>query len=50
MESCSLKKDISENDEISEKLKNFFSDIVKNLNISQYKDHLVNSDNIVDPI
>ena len=41
---------ISDNDEISEKLNNFFADIVNNLNISQYKDHLVNTNNIDDPI
>ena len=34
---------ISDNDEISEKLNSFFLDIVKNLNISQYDDHLVNT-------
>ena len=39
-----------DNDEISEKLNNFFADIVKNLNILQYKDHLVNTDNIDDSI
>ena len=36
--------------EISEKLNNFFGDIVKNLNIPQYEDHSVNTDNIDDPI
>ena len=41
---------ISDNDEISEKLNNFFADIVKNLNIPQYEDHLVSTDNIDDPI
>ena len=41
---------ISDNDEISEKLNNFFAGIVKNLNILQYKDHLVNTDNIDDSI
>ena len=43
---------ISDNDEISEKLNSFFSDIVKNLNISQYEDHLVNTntDTTDDPI
>ena len=41
---------ISDNDEISEKLNNFFVDMVENLNISQYEDHLVNSGNIDDPI
>ena len=41
---------ISDNDEISEKLNNFFADIVKNFNIPQYEDHLVNTDNSDDPI
>ena len=41
---------ISDNNEISEKLNNFFADIVKNLNIPQYEDHLVNTDNIDEPI
>ena len=41
---------ISDNDEISEKLNNLFADIMKNLNISQYDDHSVNTDNIDDPI
>ena len=39
---------ISDNDEISEKLNNFFADIVKILSIPQYEDHLVNTDNIDD--
>ena len=34
---------ISDNDEISEKLNNFFADIMKNLNISQYDDHYLKS-------
>ena len=38
---------ISDNDAISEKLNNFFADMVKNLKIPQYEDHLVNTD---DPI
>ena len=41
---------IWDNNEISEKLNNFFADIVKNLNIPQYEDHSVNTDNIDDPI
>ena len=41
---------ISDNDEISEKLNNFFADIVKNWNIPQYENHSVNADNIDDPI
>ena len=41
---------ISDNDEISEKLNNFFADILKNLNIPQYEDLSVNTDNIDDPI
>ena len=41
---------ISENDEISEKLNTFFADTVKNLNIPPYEDHLVNTDDIDDPI
>ena len=36
---------ISDNDEIN----NFFADIVKNLNIPHYEDHLVNIDNVDDP-
>ena len=38
---------ISDNDAISEKLNNFFADMVKNMKIPQYEDHLVNTD---DPI
>ena len=41
---------ISDNDEISEKLNNFFADILKNLNIPQYEDLSVNTDNIDDLI
>ena len=41
---------IPENNEISEKLNNFFADIAKKLNIPQYEDHLVNTDNFDDPI
>ena len=41
---------ISDNNEISEKLNNFSADIVKNVNVPQYEDHLVNTDNIDDPI
>ena len=41
---------VSDNDEISEKLNNFFAYVVKNLNILQYEDHLVNIDNIDDLI
>ena len=41
---------ISNNYEISEKLNNFFADIVKNLNIPRYEDYWVNTDNIDDPI
>ena len=33
-----------------EKLNNFIADIAKNLNIPQYEDHLVKTDNIDDPI
>ena len=33
-----------------EKLNNFIADIVKNVNIPQYEDHLVKTDNIDDPI
>ena len=40
---------ISDNDEISEKLNNFFADIVRNWNIPQYENHSAKSDNI-DPI
>ena len=40
---------ISDNDEISEKLTNFFADVVKNSNIPRYEDHSVNIDNIDDP-
>ena len=40
---------ISDNDEISEKLTNFFPDVVKNSNIPRYEDHSVNADNIDDP-
>ena len=43
-------KTISDNDEISQKVNNFFADIVKNLNIPQYEDYLVNTDDIDDPI
>ena len=39
---------ISDNDEVSEKRNNFFADVLKNLNIPQYEDHLVNIDNIYD--
>ena len=41
---------ISDNDEISGKLNNFFAGIVRILNISQYEDHSVSTDNINDPI
>ena len=41
---------ISDNDKISEKLNNFFADVVKNLNISQYEEHIVNINNIDGPI
>ena len=41
---------LSDNDIISEKLNNFFGDIVKILDISQYDDHLVNTNNIADPV
>ena len=41
---------ISESDEISKNLNNFFANIVKHLNIPQYENHLVNTDNIDDPI
>ena len=41
---------VSDNDKISEKLNNFFGDLVKNVNIPQYEDHLVKTDNIDDPI
>ena len=41
---------ISDNDEISEKLTNFFADVVKNSNIPRYENHTVNIDNIDDPI
>ena len=38
---------ISDNDAISEKLNNFFADMVKNLKIPQYEDHLVNTDDLM---
>ena len=41
---------ISGNDEICERLNNFFEDIAKNLNIPQYEDRLVYTDNIDDTI
>ena len=41
---------LSDNDIISEKLNNFFGDIRKILDISQYDDHLVNTNNIDDPV
>ena len=41
---------ISDNDKISEKLNNFFGDIVKNVNIPQYEVHIVKTDNIDNPI
>ena len=41
---------ISVNDEISNKLKNFSADILKNLKVPQHEDHLLNIDNIDDPI
>ena len=37
---------ISDNEEMSEKLNNFFADVMKN---SHYEDHYVNTDNIDDP-
>ena len=41
---------ISDNDEISGKLNNFFANILKILNIQQFGNYSVNSDNIDDPI
>ena len=41
---------ISDNDEIFEKLNNFFADVAKNVYIHQYEDNLINIDNIDDPI
>ena len=40
----------SGNDEISERLNKFFADILKNLHIPQYEDHLVYTNNIDGPI
>ena len=40
----------SDNDIMSEKLTSFFGDILKTLDISQYEDHLVNTDNINNPV
>lgn len=41
---------ILDNDKISEKVNNFFEDIVKHLKIPQNKEHLVNTDHIDDSI
>ena len=41
---------VQENDEISERLNKFFADILKNLHIPQYEDHLVYTNNIDGPI
>ena len=41
---------ISDNDEISGKLNNLFANILKILNIQQFGNYSVNSDNIDDPI
>ena len=41
---------VSDNKEISETLNNFFSEVVTNLNIPQYRDPTVNVDDIEDPV
>jgi len=41
---------ITKNEEIAENLNNFFSDIITNLKIPQYKDPTTNAENITDPV
>ena len=41
---------ISENEQISESLNNFFADAIINLNIPQYEDPTSNTDGIDDPV
>ena len=41
---------VSDNEEISETLNNFFSDVVTNLNLPQYNDPTVNVEDIEDPV
>ena len=41
---------VSDNEEISETLNNFFSDVVTNLNLPQYDDPTVNVEDIEDPV
>ena len=41
---------ISENEQISESLNNFFADAIKNLNIPQYEDPTSNINGIDDPV
>ena len=41
---------VSDNKEISETLNNFFSEVVRNLNLPQYHDPTINVDDIADPV